>query len=66
MGEFFDGIIEGLQQAWEFEHDEFDLPTSVREVDLTAVPDACRECSNHPNNGGSGLCSCTLGEYLYK
>lgn len=25
------------------------------------VPDACRTCTNHPSNGGSGLCNCTLG-----
>lgn len=29
--------------------------------DLTAVPAACRACSNHPVNGGSGVCHCTLG-----
>jgi len=21
----------------------------------------CKRCTNHPSNGGSGLCSCTLG-----
>lgn len=25
------------------------------------VPVACRNCSNHPSNGGSGICHCTLG-----
>ena len=25
------------------------------------IPDACRSCSNHPSNGGSGICNCTLG-----
>lgn len=25
------------------------------------VPDACKFCSNHPSNGGSGICNCTLG-----
>ena len=25
------------------------------------IPDACRYCSNHPSNGGSGICFCTLG-----
>jgi hypothetical protein len=29
--------------------------------DLTAVPDTCRNCSQHPINGGSGICFCTLG-----
>lgn len=26
------------------------------------MPDACRACSNHPQNGGSGICHCTLGQ----
>ena len=26
----------------------------------TYVPDCCRTCSNHPSNGGSGICNCTL------
>ena len=25
------------------------------------IPEACRECSNHPSNGGSGNCNCILG-----
>ena len=25
------------------------------------VPEACKNCSNHPSNGGSGICFCTLG-----
>jgi len=25
------------------------------------IPEACRSCSNHPSNGGSGICHCTLG-----
>lgn len=25
------------------------------------VPEACKNCSNHPSNGGSGLCHCILG-----
>lgn len=29
-----------------------------QEVD---IPDACKACSNHPSNGGSGICHCTLG-----
>lgn len=28
---------------------------------LHSVPDMCRYCSNHPSNGGSGICHCTLG-----
>ena len=25
------------------------------------IPESCKYCSNHPNNGGSGICFCTLG-----
>ena len=25
------------------------------------IPDACKTCSNHPSNGGSGICNCILG-----
>ena len=25
------------------------------------IPAACKNCSNHPSNGGSGICHCTLG-----
>lgn len=26
----------------------------------SSAPDCCQGCSNHPNNGGSGICHCTL------
>lgn len=26
-----------------------------------SIPLACRSCSNHPSNGGSGICHCILG-----
>ena len=25
------------------------------------IPEACKNCNNHPSNGGSGICFCTLG-----
>ena len=25
------------------------------------IPEACRNCSTHPSNGGDGICHCTLG-----
>ena len=25
------------------------------------VPDSCKQCPNHPSNGGSGVCHCILG-----
>ena len=30
------------------------------------IPDACKNCSNHPSNGGSGICFCTLGSQEVK
>ena len=27
----------------------------------TYIPEACRSCRNHPSNGGTGICHCTLG-----
>ena len=26
-----------------------------------SIPPACKNCSNHPSNGGSGICQCILG-----
>ena len=25
------------------------------------IPEACKTCSNHPSNGGSGICHCIMG-----
>lgn len=25
------------------------------------IPPGCRHCSNHPSNGGTGICHCTIG-----
>ena len=25
------------------------------------IPEPCKKCNNHPSNGGSGICQCTLG-----
>ena len=41
-------------------------PCTVNTVTYTTttastIPDACKGCSNHPSNGGSGICHCTLG-----
>lgn len=27
----------------------------------TTIPEACKNCSNHPSNGGDGICNCVLG-----
>lgn len=36
-------------------------PTGVNIFDLMNIPPACRNCGNHPTNGGSGICHCILG-----
>ena len=28
------------------------------------IPSACKNCSNHPSNGGSGICNCILGNQV--
>ena len=39
---------------------------SIQVLELTNsfsnIPEPCRNCSNHPSNGGSGICNCILGE----
>lgn len=30
-------------------------------IPIENVPENCRNCSNHPSNGGSGICNCILG-----
>lgn len=30
-------------------------------VDVAYSNDVCKNCSNHPSNGGSGICNCILG-----
>jgi hypothetical protein len=34
------------------------LSNSTEIVD--GIPNCCKGCSNHPSNGGSGICHCTL------
>ena len=29
------------------------------EYNNTYIPEACRTCSSHPSNGGTGLCACS-------
>jgi len=37
-----------------------DFPDSiVWPKNYSGVPSCCRHCSNHPINGGSGICNCT-------
>ena len=29
--------------------------------EISNIPEACQHCSNHPSNGGNGICHCILG-----
>lgn len=42
------------------------LPTTITTdktypTTLSGIPEPCKNCSNHPSNGGNGICNCTLG-----
>ncbi len=34
---------------------------TAMEQALMEIPSACKNCSNHPSNGGNGICHCILG-----
>lgn len=40
--------------------DDKEVPTYTT-TSAISEPPACRSCSNHPKNGGSGICHCILG-----
>lgn len=33
----------------------------IPDVTLSDIPDACKNCANHPSNGGTGICHCIMG-----
>ena len=35
------------------------------DIAYTEIPPYCRNCKNHPINGGTGVCHCIFGEYKY-
>lgn len=37
------------------------VPFGGNTYSLNQTPLSCQNCSNHPSNGGSGICHCTLG-----
>ena len=61
-----DEILDKIHSELEVSQPEFpELPhvpysNYNSNVDQT-IPEPCRNCSNHPSNGGSGICLCTLG-----
>ena len=36
------------------------LPILYSSIKDNNIPNCCKLCSNHPSNGGSGFCNCTL------
>ena len=36
-------------------------PIASSDLWTNSIPEPCKTCSNHPSNGGSGVCHCTLG-----
>jgi len=41
-----------------------DTADFIKYINLgTTIPSCCINCSNHPSNGGSGLCNCTLPHF---
>lgn len=53
-GDSCDYCQRAQQQINDIRKDYIDIPNS------SYVPDCCRYCSNHPSNGGSGICHCVL------
>lgn len=44
--------------------EKYKLPDSITIPSWTSdIPPSCRNCPNHPSNGGSGNCNCTLGDW---
>ena len=35
------------------------------DIAYTEIPPVCRNCKNHPINGGSGICNCIFGDHNY-
>ena len=40
------------------------MEEALNEIPSFSIPDACKYCSNHPSNGGSGICHCILGNQV--
>ena len=38
-----------------------ELTDIIHNDDISNIPNPCKTCSNHPSNGGSGICHCILG-----
>ena len=58
-------IYDDLRQTIIDNNKEYsNMPKFINNTNLTTtsnIPPACKGCSNHPSNGGSGICFCILG-----
>ena len=36
----------------------------IDSIPKTYVPQACKDCPNHPSNGGNGNCNCSLPDEI--
>ena len=43
----------------------YQLTITFEPQTFTNIPSACRNCPNHPSNGESGNCTCTLGQQTF-
>ena len=53
-------VVKEAIEKWQ-KDDMHDKPYKSPLAYTDGVPDACKNCSNHPSNGGSGNCNCMLG-----
>lgn len=65
--------IKTLKELWRETNDQWYEETYAMAIEaleqepvktLKKIPEACKNCSNHPSNGGSGVCFCTLGSII--
>ncbi len=67
----FDSIEQKLNEIIEnnkstkvdWEYTPIDVPFYNYQLPVD-TPDPCKNCTNHPSNGGSGICHCTLGNNI--
>ena len=52
--------VKDLKTQLAEKQDKFPMISTTPYVDNN-IPAPCRNCSNHPSNGGSGICHCILG-----
>jgi hypothetical protein len=55
--------IKDLYKELQYLNNKLDFIIDQNKIqEILNTPEACRNCSNHPSNGGSGICHCILGQ----